>query len=123
MPYFNFDKLIEQYSRDVTITVPGEGHYGDNGDWIDGIDETVTVFGAVINFRESKVFRSEGTLTTQDKRLFTLEPLRMALKGSVAVFNGNKYNIEDNTENAEYTGVYAYTLRYNSAFKAGDKSD
>lgn len=123
MQYFDFEYLIDKYGRDVTIAIPSEGHYDDSGDWVKGEPETITIFGAVVNFKESKVFRSEGTLTTQDKKLFTLEPLKLPLNGSVAVFEGKGYNIEDNTENAEYTGVYAYTMRFCSAFKVGESDD
>lgn len=46
-----------------------------------------------------------------------LKPLEQALKGAKVVYNGKVYSIEDCGENAEFTGVYAYTLKYCSAFK------
>lgn len=117
MPYFNFTRLINKYKSEFTAITLADGYYNDAGDWVKG-EETETVLqGAVIAFKESKVHRSEGQLTTQDRRLFTLEPIDKALKGSKVIYAGNVYSIEDETENAKFTGVYAYTLKWISAFK------
>ena len=112
---------MNKYTSELTAIIQSDGHYNDAGDWVKGGKEKKVIKGAVIAFKESKLHRSEGTLTTQDRRLFTLAPLEKALKGSKVVYDGNLYSIEDNTENAKFTGVYAYTLKYVSAFKEGDQ--
>lgn len=122
MRYFNFARLLRKYNSELTQITLADGYYDDAGDWIKGEAEETTINGAVISFKESKIYRSEGTLTTNDRRLFTLEPVPNALKGTKAVVNGILYSIEDCTENAKFTGVYAYTLRYISAFNEKEKA-
>ena len=46
-----------------------------------------------------------------------------ALKAAQIRYNGALYNIEVETENAQFTGVYSYVLRYVSAFDGGGTDD
>lgn len=122
--YFDFSGLIEEYSNTFTVMTHGEGGYDDSGDWQDAEETRTEYTGAIIAFKESKVFRSEGKITSQDRRLFTLEPLPQALMGAHVEYQGRTYMIESELENAEFTGVYSYFLRYVSAFdKGGIPSD
>lgn len=116
MPYFNFSRLINRYSSDFTAVTLTDGYYNDAGDFIRGEETETVIQGAVIAFKESKVHRSEGRLTTQDRRLFTQKPIDKALQGSKVIYGKNVYSIEDETENAKFTGVYAYTLKWISGF-------
>ena len=121
MQYFNFSRLIKKYSSEFTAITLSEAHLNDAGDWVKGEKTETVLQGAVISFKESKIHRSEGTLTARDRRLFTMSPIEAALKGSQAIYEGNVYSIEDCSENAKFTGVYAYTLRWISAFKEGEQ--
>lgn len=120
MQYFNFSRLIKKYESQFKAITLSDGYYNDAGDWVKGDKAETVIYGAIISHRESKVFRSEGTLTAKDKRLFTLKPIEKALQGSKVIYDGDMYSIEDNTENAKFTGVYAYTLKYVSAFGGGE---
>lgn len=120
MQYFNFSRLLGKYKRELTIMTYSEGSYDNKGDYVKGGMTESTIEGAVINFSENKVYRSGGTITANDKRLFLQSPLGSTMIGSKAVLDGNEYSVEDGTENAAYTGVYAYTLKYVSAFEGGD---
>lgn len=114
--YFDFSSLIEQYENPFTVITHQEGGYDDAGIWRKG-EETRTGFtGAIIAFKESKVFRSEGKITAKDKRLFMRQALPDALIGAEVEFRGQRYMIESELENAEFTGVYSYFLRWVSAF-------
>ena len=117
MAYFNFENLINKYSREFIATYTTDnGEYDNKGDFVKGETVKETLTGAIINFKESKIYRSEGTLKTQDKRLFMLKPLKKALIGATVIDNNNTYRIEEESENAMFTGVYAYVLRWVSAF-------
>ena len=122
MQYFNFSNLIRKYTRPFTVITKGEGYYDDSGDYVDGTQTETTLYGAIIGFAEKKIYRSEGTLTEQDKALHMLTPIDEALMGATVIFNGNKYRIETQKgkDNAEFTGVYSYTLKYLSAFGGVD---
>lgn len=122
--YFNFENLIRKYSTTFTAIISGEGHYNSSGVWEAGEEKEITLQGAIINHRLNKVFRSEGTISTQDKSLYMLEPLEKDLQGAKIGYKGNVYRIGDLLENSEFTGVWNYNLQYISAFdKAGDDSD
>lgn len=115
--YFDFSRLINKYITDFYAVVLLAGYFDDSGDWQEGETAKIPLNGAIISFKDSKIFRSEGTLTTKDKQLFMLEPIPEALHGSKVVYLDDVFSIVDNTENAEFTGVLAYTLKYVSAFK------
>lgn len=117
MQYFNFSRLVNKYSSEFTAITLSTGYYDDSGDWVNGDVIKNNLRGAIIGQRESKIFRSEGALTEKDKRLFTLAPIDDKLHGAKVIYDGNIYSITDCAENAKFTGVYAYTLKYISAFK------
>lgn len=125
MQYYDFSRLIQKYQTTFTVITVRDGHYDDYGDWVKGVEIKKELQGAIISHRESKIYRSEGNLTAKDKRLFMLEPIENALLHSKVIYDGNEYKIEDNVENAKFTGVYAYTLKHVSAFdeKGGNDGD
>ena len=123
MKYFNFDALIDKYSVDFTVISTGEGHYDDMGEWVTGTEETTQMSGAIISLKEDKIYRSEGLLTSNDKQLFMVNPLPKGMIGSTVIYKGNKYKVQETTDNSDFTGVWAYTLKYVSAFDGGDSTD
>lgn len=121
--YFNFQRLIEKYSRPFTVVVPGAGGFDALGDYRSDEDRRELMYGAILSHRQNKVFRSEGTLTEQDRALYLLSPLPACFLGAVVEFQDRRYRIASELENGEFTGVYAYTLKYESAFdeEGGDE--
>lgn len=116
MQYMNFEPLIKQHSRDITVITYSEDGYNESGDFVKGERIETTVNGAIVSHKQSKIFRSEGTLTSQDKALYMLTPLASALKGGQILDRGKLYSIASELENAEFTGVYAYNLKFVSIF-------
>ena len=116
MQYFNFCSLIEQYSVDFKVLCESKGSYDDSGEYADGEIIESLFHGAIVAFSENKVYRSEGRLTSQDKLLIMQEPINKALHGAKVIYDNRQYRIEGELENAEFTGVYQYTLKYVSAF-------
>lgn len=121
--YFDFTPLIQQHETTFEVITHTDGGYDDAGDWQDGQETRTEYTGAIIAHKESKVFRSEGKITTQDRRLFMQQPLPQALMGAKVVYDGDLYMIESEHQNAEFTGVYSYFLRYVSAFEGGMSID
>ena len=117
--YFDFSPLIQDYSDTFEVITHAGGGYDEAGDWQDGKETRDEYTGAIIAFKESKVFRSEGKITADDKRLFMQKALPQALIGAEVVHDGHKYMIESEHENAKFTGVYSYFLRHVSAFESG----
>lgn len=114
--YFDFSGLIDDYSSLFEVITHAEGSYNDAGDWIEGAEERIMMRGAIIAYTENKVLRSEGAITTKDRKLHMLEKLPDALMGALVLFSGRKYRIASELENAEFTGVYSYLLKAVSTF-------
>lgn len=121
MKYFNFERLISKYSVEFDVYVPvSVGDYADNGEYIKSDNIKITVKGAILSLSEAKIYRSEGNLTANDRILFMTSDFDFELEGAFVVYNNKKYYIESMFENAEFTGVFQYNLKYVSAFKVGD---
>lgn len=121
MSFYNFQRLIKKYSREFTVISKGKPTLNAAGDRVSGETTETILCGAIIGFAERKIYRSEGNLTEQDKALHMLEPIDNALIGATVIFKGNEYKIQEQRgkDNAEFTGVYSYTLKWVSAFKGG----
>lgn len=114
--YFDFSDLIDDYSSTFEVVTHTGSGYNDAGDYIEGAEERIMLTGAIIAYTESKVLRSEGAVTMQDRKLHMLEKLPDALIGATVLFGGKRYRIASELENAEFTGVYSYLLKWVSAF-------
>lgn len=121
MKYFNFDSLIKKYSCEFKAITFTNGYYDDLGDWVKGDEIETSLTGAIVSFTESKIYRSSGLLTSQDRRLFMLEPIPDALKSSKVIHDNKVYSIESSEDDANFTGVWSYTLKWVSAFKGGEQ--
>ncbi len=119
MAYFNFNRLISKYSREFTVIVNSEGEYDAKGDWVDGEKREITMTGAIMAMSESKVYNSNGAYTSKDKVLYMTEPLSDALFDCDVKFLGNVYKIDSTVEadDADFTGVYHYILKWVSVFE------
>ena len=114
--YFDFSGLIGDYSNTFVVVTHTDAGYDEAGNYQKGQEMRSEYSGAIIAFRESKVLRSEGAIKTKDRRLFMQERLPQALVGALVEYDGQKYRIESELENAEFTGVYSYLLKWVSAF-------
>lgn len=119
MAYFDFTNLIRKYTTSFDVIVSSEGYYNDSGDWMPEMPVKRTLQGAIISMRESRILRSEGVYTNQDKALYMLEPLDGALKGARVIHDGEEYSVGNELDNAQFTGVWAYVLKYVSVFDDG----
>lgn len=123
MQEFDFSGLIDQYSSEFKVITYVEGEIDDRGYISGGTKKEITLNGAIISRGENTVFRSDGTLTAKDKRLFMLTPIDKALLNSKIVYENEVYDIQSSTDNSKFTGVWAYILKFVSAFndeKDGD---
>lgn len=119
MAYFDFSNLIRKYMTSFTALIPADGYKDNRGVWVAGEPTERTLHGAIISMRESRLIRSQGVYTSQDRALYMLEPLEKALDAVFIIHDGRKYSIASELENAEFTGVYAYVLKYVSVFDNG----
>lgn len=117
MRYFNFTRLVNKYSREYTAITLLSGYYDDSGDWVDGETVEVTKQGAIISYGDKTIYNSNGALTEKDMCLLSLEEIAENLIGTEIVFKDNVYTLLSTKNNADFTGVWKYTMKYVSAFK------
>lgn len=113
---FNFYSLITKYGGWFDC-ISSKGGYVD-GEWEPGQKSVTRCFGAIVSLSESKIYQSGGTLTTQDRNLYMLEPLPASWKDCMVRYGGNQYRIETDSSNGNerFTRVYSYVLKWVSAF-------
>ena len=114
---FDFSELINDNSVEFIAEVPSNGYYNDAGDFVNDKPKQYKLRGAIISYKESKIFRSEGALTSNDKALYMLQPLENAIQMAKILYKGKIYSVGETLSNADFTGVWAYVLKYVSAFK------
>lgn len=115
--YFDFVSLINKYSTSFRVILSSATTYDSKGDEVHA-EEEKELTGAIISIGDNKIYQSTGTLTSMDKYLFVFEPL--PLTETKVIHKGLVYRVENQIENAEFTGVYQYTLKYISAFGKED---
>ena len=121
MAEFDFTYLIEKYSSDFVAEIPSEdGKWNDVGDYVEIEPTKITLHGAIISHRQSKIFKSGGTITEKDMALYMLKPLQNSLHGAKITYEGKCYSIGSELENSKFTGVWAYNLTFVSAFEGGN---
>ncbi len=120
MRYFHFDRLIEKYSSEFTAILPPKGGYDDSGEYVKGKSEKVSLYGAILDISEKKIYNSNGTISHKDKQLFIKGKLTSNLIGAKVIYEDKQYNVEEETENCKFTGFSSYVLKYVSAFDKGE---
>jgi hypothetical protein len=121
--YFNFDALIKKYESEFTVITAitaGTETINDMGDYEYSEPTETAKRGAIIGISDNKIYRSEGMLTSKDKELYMRESLGCNYDKAHVIFKGNKYKVEQMPdENADFSGVFSYILKYVSAFGGG----
>ena len=121
MRYFNFGRLVQKYSRPFVCKIKETGYYDDLGEWYAPPPKRYEAEGAVMSISSSKLYHSDGAYAAKDKSLYMLSPIDSALLNAEIIFNNNVYRVESDTgcDEAEYTGVYSYVLKWVSVFEGG----
>ena len=121
MQYFNFRRLVQKYSRPFVCEIKSSGYYDDLGELGARTLRRFETDGAIMSLSSSKLYHSDGAYTAKDKSLYMLTPINDALLDAEIIFNGNVYKVESDTgcDEAEYTGVYSYVLKWVSVFEEG----
>ena len=89
---YNFNRLVNKYSNDITVKFSGEGKYV-NGRYVPGESSKTTVRGAVIPYSTSKIFQSGGNIKLTDMQLYTLDPVGFDLDTVKIIYKDKKYTI------------------------------
>lgn len=108
---YDFKRLIKKYSADFVIRTESEGSYVD-GKWIAGTPSETPMRGAIVPFKEIKIYQSGGHLSSEDRQLYTIAPIANALRNGSVLYKGRTYKIEESTDYSEYADVHIYTLKW-----------
>ncbi len=121
MQIFNFTRLVNKYSKKITVITLSKDKFDSKGDLIKGEEKQTVMQGAVIRHRTSKIYNSNGVLTDDDYALYLTEKPKFDLIGSIIVVDNQKFKVQSKLDNSEFTGVWSFNIRYVSAFKEGKK--
>lgn len=117
--YFDFLNLIQKYSTEFTLITETKGGIDEYGDYQAGEKKETVMTAAIINFSQNKIIKSNGALSEKDLALYSLVELSDKLIGSTIIYKNNKYTLDSVLNNSEFTGVFAYKLKWCSAFGGG----
>nr|DAD87162.1 MAG TPA: head closure knob [Siphoviridae sp. ctM4P7] len=107
---FDFTDLIEKYSVPYTLIIPGE-----NGGFVDGYYQEATATrremeGAIVPYKESRIYQSGGSLTNEDRELYSSEKLEFE-KNLYVEHSGKTYKVDTEADYGDYADVYVYGLK------------
>ena len=120
MQIFNFLRLVNKYSKEITVITLTNGYFDNKGDWIEGEKKQSIIKGAVIRHRRNKIYNSNGMLTDDDYAMYLTEKPKFDLIGSTIIVDNQKFKVTSKLDNSEFTGVWSFNVRCISAFKEGD---
>lgn len=117
MSYFNFNRLIEKYSKNFSVIPAARGRYS-GGVWEAEEGEEYVASGAVMPLSQNKLYQLGGAMKAQDRYLYMTEPIKSPLDGAKVRIENNVYKVEASRDNGreEFTGVYVYILKWVSVF-------
>lgn len=104
--HFQFADFIEEFKVEFTALVEQEGRYDEKGKWIPGGTVPEIMKGIILPLtRDELQYESNGTYTSKDRKLYTLEPLK---EGQKIEYKGQKYTIDTSKPYEDYADVYIY---------------
>ena len=107
---YNFHRLIQKYSCTFTVSYHNNGSY-EGGIYKPGDTVTESVSGAVVPVSAKKAYQSGGSYTEKDKELYVLSQLPRALLGGRAIYRGEEYSIEEESDYSEYCDAFVYVMK------------
>ncbi|MFP7414359.1 MULTISPECIES: hypothetical protein [Priestia] len=108
----SFKRMVEKNGVPFVAIVEGtEGYYDDAGDWVSpSVPTPENRFGVILPLSEDDLkYTIGGTYTTQDRKLYTLEPLK---KGQKIQYKGVEYTVQTFKDYTDYTDVFIYVARW-----------
>jgi len=112
--HFQFKRLIDKYSVPFTVQRSSEGYYDeDTGEYVEGINESIEMKGAIVPIKSGQIYNSGGRLTFDDRILYVLEPLEFKTR---ILYNGKTYFVEEAEDFFAYTDFHYYILKAVSSF-------
>jgi hypothetical protein len=112
MKQFQFADFIEEFK--VTFTAYQEsssGYYNDEGDWVEGEGGLIPVqmTGIVLPLTEDDLkYVEQGTYSVKDRKLYTLQPLKLGIK---IEHKGTQYTVQNFKDYSDYADVFIYYAR------------
>lgn len=108
---FNFGNMVDRYGTECKRLGQKSGSWEDDGDWIEGDEETTSFFiGAVgpLSVDDLK-YVEDGTYSERDRRLYTTEKFKLKQKFE---HEGVPYTIQNEVPYGNLSDVYIYIARW-----------
>lgn len=108
---FEFADFVREFKKPFIASYTEiEGHWDDDGDWVEGQKTPVLMDGIFLPLSEDDLQYSEaGTYSVKDKKIYTISPLE---EGQQVEYKGKKYTVQNFKDYSDYADVYIYYARW-----------
>jgi hypothetical protein len=107
---FEFADFVEEFEVPFVYIEKTDGHWADNGDWIEGGTTSIPMTGIILPLSEDDLQYAEtGTYSVKDRKIYTTQPLE--LNGEIE-YKGDRYTIQNFKDYSDYSDVYIYLARW-----------
>jgi hypothetical protein len=107
---FEFADFVQEFKVNFTAIEQSEGHYADNGDWIEGTETSIPMVGILLPLTQDDLrYGENGMYSVKDKKIYTTEELKV---GQIIEFKGDRYTVQNFKDYSSYADVYIYYARW-----------
>lgn len=107
---FEFADFVDEFEVPFIYHDHQEGHWDENGDYIEEQLVPVAMSGIVLPLSEDDLRYAEaGTYSQKEKKVYTVAPLE---EGRRVEYKGDMYTIQSFKDYSEYADVYIYLMRW-----------
>lgn len=110
MKLYDFKRLIDKYSVTFCLHYT-QGEYV-SGRWEQGGKKSISMRGAIVPIKDSKIYSSGGTYSAHDRELYITSPISEPLSNVEVVYKNNIYKIENGRNFEDYADVAIYDLKW-----------
>lgn len=103
---FLFADFVDEFRVEFTVYDQVDGHYNNEGRWIDGSETPRTIGGIILPLNNDELQReANGTYTRKDRKVYVTEPLK---EGQRIVKDGQEFTIDQEKPYQDYADVFIY---------------
>lgn len=104
--HFQFADFVDEFRVDFVAFDKVDGHYNNEGKWIDGAETTRSMGGIILPLSNDDLKHEvNGTYTVKDRKVYTTESLSI---GQRLEYKTQSYSIDREKPYSDYADVYIY---------------
>lgn len=106
-----FKEMIDENSVPFIALIESEGHYEDDGDYVEGGEpEPVEMVGVILPLSDDDLRYAEGgTYSVKDRKVYTTQALKL---GQKIQYKKTNYTVQNFKDYTDFTDVFIYLARW-----------